>query len=142
MTKKTWNDMEDYKNFPQEVQDILVECEDDTQLFAKEMHKLGYEVDLDMDGSIVSFSKELLTDDSNLHFIKLLPFQSQIDDTISPIALWSCNSNACEFIEERNCDTSGIYYGTEEKIEPKFCARHFYQHVVSGDGKSNYTLIA
>jgi hypothetical protein len=36
------------------------------------------------------------------------------------------------------CDPSGFFYGTSD--EPKFCARHFYLEVVSGDGETNYKL--
>ena len=38
------------------------------------------------------------------------------------------------------CDTTGISYGTTEETDPKVCARHFYQEVVHGDGRTNSML--
>lgn len=78
-----------------------------------------------------------------MKFIKLLPFDSILDDDKLDCGLWQSKKNICEFqsdLKVQKCDTSGFYYGTTDELEPKFCARHFYQLVVSGDGKSNYTL--
>jgi hypothetical protein len=57
--------------------------------------------------------------------------------------LWQSNENICEFQDDppNACDPSGLFYGTTDSREPKFCARHFYQQVVAGDGESNYKLI-
>jgi hypothetical protein len=74
-----------------------------------------------------------------------MPFYSELDDSQTDCGLWESETNVCEFQGERGtvgaCDTSGLYYGTTDSREPKFCARHFYQLVVSGDGTTNYRLI-
>lgn len=84
-----------------------------------------------------------------MKFIKHLPYNSTIDGDKLDCALWESEKNICEFNHEHQpdpsdtngeCDTSGHYYGTSDEREPKFCARHFYQIVVSGDGMSNYGL--
>lgn len=87
---------------------------------------------------------------NNMKFIKLLPFDSILDDDPIDCALWQSEDNLCEFQMHNpalagqarvgNCDNSGFYYGTSDEDEPKFCAKHFYQQVVNGDGKSNYKL--
>lgn len=76
-----------------------------------------------------------------MKFIKTLPFESVIGDTVAPVGLFESEENICELIHHSGCDTSGRYYGTEDEREPKFCARHYYQEIVSGDGQSNYKLI-
>jgi hypothetical protein len=63
-------------------------------------------------------------------FVKLLPFKMKYDnDDEQECALWQSEKNMCEEYGETNCDTSGFYYGTGSETEPKFCARHFYQHI-------------
>ena len=71
------------------------------------------------------------------------PFYSELDGEQLPVWMWKADGeeNPCELHEESTCDNSGILYGTDVGREPKFCARHFYQFVVNGDGKSNYKLI-
>jgi len=84
-----------------------------------------------------------------MEYIKALPFNSLIDGDELTCGLWKSDENICEYNDPQQatrfdgageCDTSGLYYGTDNAIEPKFCARHFYQFVVDGDGKTNYTL--
>ena len=50
--------MGDYDKFPQEVRNIANEVGDDSDLFAEKLEEIGYEVDMDMDGSIISFNKK------------------------------------------------------------------------------------
>ena len=82
-----------------------------------------------------------------MKFLKLLPFESALGEDRLPCALWQKKKgdpDLCEYSNDQTgerCDTSGLYYGTDDEGEPKFCARHFYQRVVSGDGKSNYKLV-
>ena len=80
-----------------------------------------------------------------MKFIKLMPFESEMDGDKTPCGLWSGEDNLCDYNDKArsagNCDDSGFYYGTDNELEPKFCARHFYQFVVSGDGKTNYQLV-
>jgi hypothetical protein len=73
-------------------------------------------------------------------FIKILLYNSILDDSITDCALWQSEENICDLKKNGVCDDSGYYYGTSDDREPKFCARHFYQDVVSGDGKTNYKL--
>jgi hypothetical protein len=78
-----------------------------------------------------------------MKLIKLLPYTSVLDGNETPCQLWQSDNNECEFQTDSSaglCDTSGMYYGTDDLREPKFCARHFYQRVVSGNGVTNYTL--
>ena len=79
---------------------------------------------------------------NNLAFIKRLPFESVLCDQAHEAALWESDHYVCEHADGSHglCDPSGHYYGTPDVREPKFCARHFYQIVVSGDGKTNYML--
>jgi hypothetical protein len=79
---------------------------------------------------------------NNMQLIKALPFSSELDGDLMECVLWQSSDNLCEAKEEGHsaCDTSGFYYGTLSDVEPKFCARHFYQEVVSGDGLTNYKL--
>lgn len=80
----------------------------------------------------------------------MLPYDSELDGDLTDCALWKAENPddhiTCEYNSDRDipnvglCDNSGYFYGTSDSREPKFCARHFYQHVVSGDGKSNYKL--
>jgi len=78
-----------------------------------------------------------------MKFIKLMPFEAELDGDKLPCGLWqSGDQNSCEFFNQKAgaCDNSGYFYGTDNDLEPKFCARHFYQLAVSGDGKGNYQL--
>lgn len=50
--------MDRYEDFPQEVQDIVDEVGEDENEFAERLKAIGYEVDVDMDGSILSFNKK------------------------------------------------------------------------------------
>ncbi len=76
--------------------------------------------------------------------IKTLPFRSQYesDDSFACV-LWQSDTNICEFSFARMpeptdvvraCDPSGLFYGTCDAREPKFCARHFYLQVIAGTG--------
>jgi hypothetical protein len=78
-----------------------------------------------------------------MKFIQQLPFYSFMDGDVLEVGLWESSENICEHqnLEENTC-LAGAYYGTTDEMEPKFCARHFFQDVVSGDGKSNYKLIS
>lgn len=75
--------------------------------------------------------------------VATLPFCSFLDGDTTTCALWKSMENICEHKDGTSglCDTSKLYYGTDDILEPKFCARHFYQLVVSGDGESNYRLL-
>ena len=43
-------------------------------------------------------------------------------------AMWQSNQNLCERADEGQCITkNGIYFGTPDSHEPKFCPRHFFQ---------------
>lgn len=84
-----------------------------------------------------------------MKYVKHLPFKSELDGVQTETALWKSEENACEMYDPQQvtqidgvgeCDNSGLYYGTGSELEPKFCARHFYQIVVNGDGKINYKL--
>ena len=72
--------------------------------------------------------------------IKTLPMVSVLDDIEEPIALWHNDRNVCELNEDGTCSTGTRFYGTEDMREPKFCYRHFFTQIVSGDGKTNYKL--
>lgn len=50
--------MDRYEDFPQEVQNIADEVGEDENEFAERLKAIGYEVDVDMDGSILSFNKK------------------------------------------------------------------------------------
>ena len=78
---------------------------------------------------------------NNLKFVKQMPFNSLHDNIKLEVGLWKAQQNQCELAERSNCDDSGLYYGTLDQMEPKFCARHFYQDVASGDGIDMYKLI-
>ena len=80
-----------------------------------------------------------------MKYIKQLPFDCVLDDARLDCGLWSSDRNACEMKNddaEGQCDDSGLYYGTCDSHAPKFCARHFYQSAVAGDGKGNYMLVS
>jgi hypothetical protein len=50
--------MEDYEKFPQEVKDIADEVGEDGMEFYTRLKEIGYDVDLDIDGSVLSFNKK------------------------------------------------------------------------------------
>ena len=71
-----------------------------------------------------------------MRYIKPLPFRSQYE-TDDPLdcALWQSDTTICEFnAAGEHCDPSGLYYGTTDEREPKFCARHFYLQVIAEAG--------
>ncbi len=78
-----------------------------------------------------------------MKYIKDLPFHSVLNDDELECGLWKAEENICEFKGDvlGVCDDSGYYYGTDSEYDPKFCARHFYQKVVIGDGLTNYGLV-
>jgi hypothetical protein len=42
-------------------------------------------------------------------------------------AMWYSNENLCERADEGGCITkNGLYFGTQDSREPKFCPRHFF----------------
>ena len=44
-------------------------------------------------------------------------------------ALWYSSTNVCEFNEPLNCITEhGLYFGTSDEREPKFCPFHYFQN--------------
>lgn len=52
-----YDNMEDYKNFPEEVQTIANDCGDDTNKFIHDMALAGYDVETDMHGTVLSITK-------------------------------------------------------------------------------------
>ena len=90
----------------------------------------------------LSLTEYVLVEDMRL--LQILPYNTVIngDDELD-VALWHSNRNICEMNTSQHtdglCDTSGLYYGTSDSREPKFCARHFYQSNM-GDGVTNYRL--
>jgi hypothetical protein len=70
-----------------------------------------------------------------------MPFTSLHDNIKLEVGLWRADQNQCELAGKTNCDDSGLYYGTLDQIEPKFCARHFYQEVISCEGTGVYKLV-
>ena len=77
-----------------------------------------------------------------MKLIQQLPFESQFDDQRLECGLWQSDENICDLNGGSTiCDPSSLYYGTLDSREPHFCARHFYQEVVIGDGAINYKLL-
>ena len=86
----------------------------------------------------------------NMKFKKEMPFKSVLENNDKlEVGLWQSDKNVCEYSSEYMadptdtegvCDDSSYYYGTTDEREPMFCARHFYQIVVYGFGKTEYTL--
>lgn len=76
-----------------------------------------------------------------MHQIKALPFCSQhLSESLIDCVLWQSDTNICEFNPahvsdptdtQGLCDPSGLYYGTFDSREPKFCARHFYLRMIA-----------
>jgi hypothetical protein len=80
-----------------------------------------------------------------MKYTKEAPFSTVLDGDVIPTHLYRREEgelNPCDCQNDKeSCDNSGIYYGTDDEREPKFCARHFFQVVASGNGKTNYKLI-
>jgi hypothetical protein len=83
-----------------------------------------------------------------MKYIENLPFYSFIEgQEVLDCAIWESKENICELqltsieTDTGSCDNSGILYGTSNEDDPKFCARHFYQVVVGGDGVTKPKLI-
>jgi hypothetical protein len=78
-----------------------------------------------------------------MKYIKDMPFYSVLGEDQTDCGLWQSDENICELKDDppNVCDHSGLFYGTTDSREPKFCARHFYQHLVAGDGETNYKLV-
>ena len=80
-----------------------------------------------------------------MQFLKNLPFVSVMEDQRLNVVTWRTEpgESFCEDTGDQlgTCDTSGISYGTDDPHAPIFCARHFYQRAVAGDGVSNYALV-
>ena len=75
--------------------------------------------------------------------IQVLPFKAKMADQELTMALWKAKTNICDHYDPQQvtqfdgvgeCDPSGFFYGTDHKDDPMFCARHFYQLEVNGDG--------
>lgn len=77
-----------------------------------------------------------------MRLVKNMPFFSVIDDWKDDCCLWQSDQNICDAKDDDEgvCDPSGMFYGTGDGREPKFCARHFYQGVVNGSGVASYRL--
>ena len=73
---------------------------------------------------------------------KQLPFDSEYDGERTECGLWQSAESICEYKQASLgvCDPSGVYYGTLDRREPHFCARHFYQNVVKGNAQAPYIL--
>jgi len=79
---------------------------------------------------MIRFAGEPLPDD--IRFLGELPYRSQIvvaHDPDSPsllVCLFHCARNICECRDEGECQTTlGLYFGTEDPFEPKFCLNHY-----------------
>ena len=71
-------------------------------------------------------------------YVAQLPFVSRLRSDHSPtdekptfdVVIWQSATNICEQREFGfgRCDTGeGLYYGTSDSREPKFCPRHYYE---------------
>jgi hypothetical protein len=80
-----------------------------------------------------------------MKFITTLPFVSVMEDQRLEVAIWRTEPGdpSCEYDHDQvgACDPSGISDGTDDPNAPRFCARHFYQRAVAGDGVDSYTLV-
>ena len=78
-----------------------------------------------------------------MKFLRQMPFYALLGQDKTDCGLWRSADNICELRDDslNVCDPSGLFYGTTDSREPTFCARHFYQHVVAGDGETNYKLV-
>ena len=79
-----------------------------------------------------------------MRFLKLLPFVSVMEVQRLDVAIWQTEPGeaSCAYTGDQlgACDTSAISYGTDDPHAPIFCARHFYQRAVAGDGVTTYAL--
>lgn len=75
-----------------------------------------------------------------MKLITILSFVSTIDDSEFSVAAWESPKNICD-IDDSSCLVTGLYFGTDDSREPKFCPRHYFLDIVSGDGHSNYNLV-
>lgn len=79
-----------------------------------------------------------------MNFLAKLPIYSSIDGDLLDCALWESKTNVCEFKTDESageCSNTDYFFGTTDEYEPKFCGKHFFELVVSGDGKTNYKLV-
>jgi hypothetical protein len=69
-------------------------------------------------------------------FVARLPFRSiqkDFPEFVYDCGLWKSKENICELRGDNGlgvCDISGLFYGTTEAVDTKFCARHFYMEVL------------
>lgn len=71
-SKDAFFNMEDYERFPPEVTAIFDKYDDDTVKIETKLNKLGYEIEMDMSGEIVSFQKK---GDTNTNPAKFANYQ-------------------------------------------------------------------
>ncbi len=82
-----------------------------------------------------------------MKLLMMQPFMTELNHELSDCAIWSSATHLCAFQDKvndptiGNCDQSHIYYGTSDSQDPKFCARHFYLLIASGDGETTYRLV-
>ena len=60
--------------------------------------------------------------------LKLIAFLPEDKEgSMLDVAMWFSAKNLCERQEEAACITkNGIYFGTTDSVEPKFCPLHFF----------------
>lgn len=51
-------------------------------------------------------------------------------------AVFTADENICEMKQSGCCDTCGMYYGSSNEADPKFCAKHYY-HANAEEGSSH-----
>lgn len=90
--------------------------------------------------------------ESNIKHLAELPLVSYMDDNEFQVNVFSAETNICEMFEAPRPDDcsndaltasasqNGMFFGTDDSHEPKFCAKHYFGSVNDGDGKSNYAL--
>lgn len=76
-----------------------------------------------------------------MKYLKDIPFYSKLGDDYLDCGIWESDENICELQDNQKCTNTTEYFGTTDSREPKFCPRHFFKDVVSGDGITNYKLI-
>jgi len=76
-----------------------------------------------------------------MKLLKSLPIESMLDNQRLPVCLWECESklDKCEFGCKMN--KGDLLFGTNNRVDCKFCSNCFFKKVVSGDGKTNYKLV-
>src|SRR3954468_20597220 len=75
------------------------------------------------------------TNSGGFGFVTMLPFVSQDlmvaeEDLYFEVAVWWSVTNICDEngLGHGRCDTAcGLYYGTSDMREGKFCPRHYYE---------------